>query len=506
MELHIVSALILGAVVYVLVRRPCISINTISTSNRTFLYTILFLGIEKPYLAFGGPALFGLYLFLYENVQTATIILVSLMWPIALASTSLCLIFFSQSYGEANEGDKDQISKRQDELFTWNHAGFKKKWRGHKIPIEIANEAFQDQIIDYKCVLTTYRSRHDIFKFTFTVSHLRSLIVDMLYRLWKHDSDADKADVSDVYNRGNDFYGWFLDERMLYSMGHFEDSEETDLPAKCERAQTHKLHKICKNILDLKPGDEHLDFGCGWGALVNMASREYGAKSTGITLSQEQANHIEKLGDNPNLEIKVMNAWNVPDDKKYDKITCVEMSEHIGIRDYQKFLHKVRGLLKDDGIFYLQIAGLRRGWQYEDMIWGLFMNKYVFPGADASLSLSWDIEQLDRAGFEVHTVENCGTHYGMTILTWYHNWVKNRKKVVDKYGEKSWRTWSLFLAWSHMIAMQGSSTVYMISMTKNFPYDKRSRYPSLHNGDEPAIDRAKLFIDNDRSMESRKLG
>lgn len=29
-----------------------------------------------------------------------------------------------------------------------------------------------------------------------------------------------------------------------------------------------------------------------------------------------------------------MNAWDLPDDKKYDKITCVEMSEHIGIRDY----------------------------------------------------------------------------------------------------------------------------------------------------------------------------
>ena len=133
------------------------------------------------------------------------------------------------------------------------------------------------------------------------------------------------------------------------------------------------------------------------------------------------------------------------------------------------------------------------------------MNKYIFPGADASCSLSWDLEQLDRAGFEVHSVENCGTHYGLTILTWYHNWVKNKDKVVAKYGEKSWRNWSIFLAWSHMIAMQGSSTVYMISMTKNFPYDKRSRYPSLLKKEESPIDRAKLFIDKDRSMKSRKL-
>ena len=107
------------------------------------------------------------------------------------------------------------------------------------------------------------------------------------------------------------------------------------------------------------------------------------------------------------------------------------------------------------------------------------MNKYIFPGADASCSVSWDAEQLDRAGFEVHSIENCGTHYGMTILTWYHNWVKNKKQVVAKYGEKSWRNWSIFLAWSHIIAMQGSSTVYMITCTKNLPFDKRSRYPSM---------------------------
>lgn len=500
---HVASALAL-AVLTIILLRPCYSINTV-TSVRTPLYTALFLAIEMPVISFGFPVVFSLYLHVYGSVEYLTILQIILAWPIALTATSLGLVFFSQTFGEASEGDSEQIAKKQDELFNWNHADFKKKWRGYKIPIEIANEAFQDQMIDYKDVLVTYRSRYDVFKFTFTLSHIQSLVVDMIGRLWKHDSDADKADVSEVYNRGNDWYGWFLDERMIYSMGHFDDSEETNLVEKCHKAQTKKLNMICKDMLDLRPGDEHLDLGCGWGALVNMATRDYGAKSTGVTLSQEQANHIAKLGKNDNLEIKVMNAWALPDDKKYDKISCIEMSEHIGIRDYQKFLAKVRGLLKDDGIFYLQIAGLRRAWQYEDLVWAMFMNKYIFPGADASLSLSWDIEQLDRAGFEVHSVENCGVHYGLTILSWYHNWVKNRDEVVLKYGEKNWRTWSIFLAWSHAIAMQGSSTVYMISMTKNLPFDKRSRYAPLHKDEEPAIDRAKLWIDRNRNMESRKL-
>ena len=30
---------------------------------------------------------------------------------------------------------------------------------------------------------------------------------------------------------------------------------------------------------------------------------------------------------------------------------------------------QVREMLEDDGIFYLQIAGLRRCWQFEDLTW-----------------------------------------------------------------------------------------------------------------------------------------
>ena len=70
------------------------------------------------------------------------------------------------------------------------------------------------------------------------------------------------------------------------------------------------------------------------------------------------------------------------------------MAEHVGIRRYGAFLRQVYDLLEDDGLFVLQVAGIRPSWQYEDLIWGLFMNKYVFPGADASCSLGWVINQV----------------------------------------------------------------------------------------------------------------
>jgi cyclopropane fatty-acyl-phospholipid synthase-like methyltransferase len=57
------------------------------------------------------------------------------------------------------------------------------------------------------------------------------------------------------------------------------------------------------------------------------------------------------------------------------------MSEHVGVLKYRAFAKQVYNLLEDDGIFYLQIAGLRMATQIEDYCWAFFMDKYIFPGA-----------------------------------------------------------------------------------------------------------------------------
>jgi cyclopropane fatty-acyl-phospholipid synthase-like methyltransferase len=42
------------------------------------------------------------------------------------------------------------------------------------------------------------------------------------------------------------------------------------------------------------------------------------------------------------------------------------MAEHVGVKNFQAFLQQVRELLHDDGLFLLQIAGLRRAFQVWD--------------------------------------------------------------------------------------------------------------------------------------------
>jgi cyclopropane fatty-acyl-phospholipid synthase-like methyltransferase len=43
--------------------------------------------------------------------------------------------------------------------------------------------------------------------------------------------------------------------------------------------------------------------------------------------------------------------------------------QHVGVRRYSAFLAQMYELLADDGLFVFQVAGLRQGWQFEDLVW-----------------------------------------------------------------------------------------------------------------------------------------
>ena len=71
----------------------------------------------------------------------------------------------------------------------------------------------------------------------------------------------------------------------------------------------NKVHHILDKLF-IKEGDTLLDIGCGWGTLILTAVKEYGAKATGITLSEEQFHHIrhiiEKEGLQDRMTVKLM--------------------------------------------------------------------------------------------------------------------------------------------------------------------------------------------------------
>ena len=327
--------------------------------------------------------------------------------------------------------------------------------------------------------------KDDIFSFNFAAPHYYFFISRMIPEVIIHSQKQDKRIIKSHYDNKNDLFRWFLGPKMIYTSCYFKNLDES-----LEDAQENKMNLIAEKM-QLKEGDELLDIGCGWGTLVAHMAKYYGVNATGVTIAQAgaewAAKQIKDYGVEDRAKIWTMDYRDIPTDKKYNKITCLEMAEHVGIKYFKKFMKQCYDLLEDDGLFYLQIAGLRerssllQKHNREDLVWGLFMNKYIFSGADASMPLNWDLQRIEKVGFEVHSVENIGNHYSITINRWYDKWLSNKEKVLEKYGERTFRIYEIFLAWSVLIGRHGGSTAYQIVCHKNLDKFDRMRFIGTTN-------------------------
>ncbi|MBS1562598.1 MAG: class I SAM-dependent methyltransferase [Bacteroidetes bacterium] len=315
--------------------------------------------------------------------------------------------------------------------------------------------------------------RTDYFTYSLVGHHASFIVNKFIPQLVIHSKKQDERIVRDHYDRRNDFFAGFLGERMIYTSAFYKNGNES-----LTEAQDNKLHLVSQK-LQLKPGERLLDIGCGWGTLLAHTAKYYGTDTTGISIAQagvDYANQqIADWGVKDRARAIRMDYRAIPADK-YDKISCLEMAEHVGVKYFQRFMNQIYGLLKDDGLFYLQIAGLKAGIHRESLMWGAFMNEYIFPGADASMPLSFVVARLERAGFEIHSVENVGIHYSKTIQQWYDNWMANRDAVYNEYGQWWYRCWEIFLGWSVDIAAQGNSTAFQIVCNKNREKFDRNRW------------------------------
>merc|ERR1719478_1729663 len=376
---------------------------------------------------------------------------------------------------------------------TFKDNGLKKKWGKRKIPMHILVEEFLNDNVAFKkdCYETLINDREKFIDWRPNWGLIRFLL-DQLFP-WASSSfksiAATAHEIADHYDRGNDFFNAFLGPMMIYTSAFYKNLDEN-----LEQAQVNKLNMLCEKVV-LKPGMTFLDIGCGWGPLVRHAAKEFGATATGVTLSAEGAAwcRAQVLADGltpKQCEILNCDYREIPAERKFDAISAVEMAEHVGIANFGLFLHNVRNMLADDGIFYMQVAGLRKGSNWQDTQWGLFMSRYIFPGADASTPLFWYVKQLEMAGFEVKSVETVGRHYSHTLRAWYHNWMKNKDKPELARYAGVWkgdaqlphikgnlsRLWEIFLAWSTVAAGIGSATCYQIVCHKNVYHYERDKF------------------------------
>lgn len=364
--------------------------------------------------------------------------------------------------------------KRLTDYVVFNDKKLARKYATARIPMSTLYEAYFDGAIDIPGDMRALLRDRDLFvKYTLTPLHLKWAVTNFVPEVAIHSKEQDQRIVREHYDRGDDFFGWFLGERMVYTSGFFTNPNES-----VEQAQDNKMDLVCRK-LQLEAGHRLLDIGCGWGTLVSHAARYYGAQATGVTIAKNQAAFGERRAKDWGVEdrVKILchDYRDIPDGK-YDRISSLEMVEHVGVKNLRAFYQQVNDLLTDDGLFLLQWTGLRRGLRPEDLIWGLFMNKYVFPGADASLCPSAMLASMEKAGWETHTVENVSHHYAITIKKWHDNWISNREHVVKAYGERWYRIWHLFLGWSTIIGEQGNAACFQVVLNKNLDSFDRKRW------------------------------
>ena len=379
---------------------------------------------------------------------------------------------------------------RITDFVTFKDQKLARRYEKKAIPMATLYEAYFDGALDIPGdIYALLKSRADFVSWSLTTEHLRWAVTNFIPEVTIHSKDQDKRIVREHYDRGNDFFGWFLGERMIYTSGFFEHPNQT-----LEQAQDNKLNLVAQK-LRLEPGERLLDIGCGWGTLASHMAREYGVDATGVTISKNQAEfgnqRAKSWGVSDRARILCSDYRDIPA-TKYDKIVSLEMVEHVGVKNLKAFYEQVNDLLTDDGLFLLQWTGLRRGLRPEDLIWGLFMNKYIFPGADASLCPSAMLASMEKAGWETHSVEHIGHHYSITLKLWHDNWLSNKAAILAAYGERWFRIWHLFLAWSTFIGQQGNAACFQVLLNKNQDSFDRMRWINDRRG-HVLGDRAQSF-------------
>lgn len=264
------------------------------------------------------------------------------------------------------------------------------------------------------------------------------------------------------YDVSNGFYQLWLDDEMVYSCAYFGNPDDT-----LEAAQLRKLDLICRK-LRLRTGERLLDIGCGWGALVIRAAREYGVQAHGITLSRDQYEYarerIDRLGLAGRATVELRDYRDLDDEAGFDKIASIGMFEHVGLANLPRYFDIARRLLKPGGLFLNHgITSREEGWKTD--VATRFINRYVFP--DGELDTVSNIQRvMERCGFEVLHVESLRPHYAKTLREWVRRLEEKREAAVRESGERVYRVWRLYMAACALEFERGETGVYQILLRK----------------------------------------
>ena len=242
--------------------------------------------------------------------------------------------------------------------------------------------------------------------------------------------------VAHHYDLSDDLYRLFLDEDMQYSCAYFADPAMS-----LEDAQRAKKAHIAAK-LRIEPGMRVLDIGCGWGGMALTLARDFGARVTGVTLSENQLatarRRAAEAGLERTTEFRLQDYRDISE--TFDRIVSVGMLEHVGVPFYGAYFDQVATLLDRDGLALIHTIGSLAppGAQAE------WITKYIFPGGYIP-TLSQLTPAVERSGLWSLDIEVMRLHYAMTLRHWLERFDAHLDTVRQSYDERFIRMWRYYL-------------------------------------------------------------
>lgn len=236
-----------------------------------------------------------------------------------------------------------------------------------------------------------------------------------------------RANVAHHYDLSDALYARFLDSDMQYSCAYFSDPEMS-----LEAAQAAKKAHIGAKLM-IEPGMQVLDIGCGWGGMALTLARDFGARVTGITLSENQLATARRRAREAGLEGRV--EFRLEDYRhtrgRFDRIVSVGMLEHVGVPNYGTYFARVAELLDPEGVALIHTIGRSAPPAPHDP----WIHKYIFPGGYVP-SLSELAGPMERAGLWQSDIEIWRMHYARTLRHWRARFEEHREALEAEYDAR----------------------------------------------------------------------
>lgn len=271
----------------------------------------------------------------------------------------------------------------------------------------------------------------------------------------RHSKARDAEVIHYHYDVSNTFYEWVLGPSMTYTCACYPGAE-----ASLDEAQENKYRLVFEK-LRLKPGDQLLDVGCGWGGMVRYAARR-GIRAVGVTLSQEQASWAQRAIAQEGLaDLAEVRHGDYRDIREsgFDAVSSIGLLEHIGVRNYRSYFRFLRSRLRPGGLL-LNHCITRPENRTEPSTHG-FIDRYVFPDGELTGS-GRIITEAQDAGLEVLHEENLRQHYALTLRDWCANLVAHWDEAVDEVGLERAKVWGLYMAGSRLQFERGGIQLHQV--------------------------------------------